>query len=377
MRILFCTRAPLTKTLGAAKVVMELAEAVRRSGVACEVLGRDEIAGNTAESFPLALRAYLRRHAADFDVVDYDHEDLPYPRSDFPIDVLMVARSVLLVNHSEHIRWPDRPGLKYAVRRLVKGRTERRELRERISRARKTAAAADLVNVSNQADRAVLIRSNVPAAKIVVLPYGLSADQRRQFDLVPVEVPADPPTVAFVGSFDYRKGAREFPAIWDRVLRSVPQARLRLLGTAGLMQTEREVRACFGRRANRSIDVYPRFNPTDLPSLLAPCWAGVFPSWLEGFGLGVLEMLAAAIPVCAYDAPGPPEMLAGDDLVRPGDVRAVADRLVGWLTNPGRLAQARIAARARSAAFDWDGIAIQSVSAYRSAIAAKHAGLIG
>ena len=368
MKILFCTRARLSKCLGAAKVVMELAEAMRRMGVLCDVRGIDDISRDSAEQFPAALRAYLQRHAAEFDVIDYDHEDLPYPRSDFPADVLMVARSVLLVNHFEHIPLPNRPGLKYAIRKLVKGWADHRELAGRIAAARATMEACDLVNVSNQDDRAVLVRAGVPAVKILVLPYGLSAERRRQFDAIPVAVPADPPTVAFVGSFDYRKGARELPAIWAQVVRAVPRARLRLLGTAGLMRTEREVRACFGRRANRSIDVIPRFDPADLPALLAPCWAGVFPSWIEGFGIGVLEMLAAAIPVCAYDAPGPPEMLPASDLVRPGDVRAVADHLVGWLTGPGRLAQARVAARVRSAAFDWDQIAARTVGAYRSAI---------
>ena len=53
----------------------------------------------TLETFPPVLRDFLRRSAADYDVVEYDHTYLPYPRSDFPRGPLFVARCVLLHHH--------------------------------------------------------------------------------------------------------------------------------------------------------------------------------------------------------------------------------------------------------------------------------------
>lgn len=370
MKILFCTRGPLTKGLGAVKVVLEVAESLSALGVECTVKGRDEILppGTPHDQFPNALRSYLREHSDQFDVIEYEHEDLPFSRLEFEPNALMVARTVLLIHHMSSIVIPHRPGVKYLMRRMIYGARDRKGIEQRIQKASLTIENADLVNVSNRHDRAELLRRGVPAEKIVVLPLGVSKARRESFNKISEQIPPGDPIVAFVGTFDYRKGAREIPAIWDLVRARVPNAKLRLLGTAGLMQTEEEVRACFSRAANSSIEVHPRFDPNMLPMLLGECSVGMFPSWLEGFGFGVLEMLLAAIPVVAYNAPGPPEMLGPEDLVKPGDIHAVADRLTHWLTQPEELQRARTAARLRSLDFNWDTIGRDTLQAYERAL---------
>ena len=45
--------------------------------------------------------------------------------------------------------------------------------------------------------------------------------------------------------------------------------------------------------------------------------AGAFPSHCEGFPFGVLEMLAAGLPVVAYRAPGAPMMIGGQERAKP------------------------------------------------------------
>lgn len=373
MRILFCDKGKPTIGMGASKVILELADALNLLGDECSVIGSDEIIGvpnatSNVEVFIPALREFLRRNAHRWDVIEYNHEELPYPRTDFASDVLMVARSVLLVHHLERIKLPDRPGLKYAVRKVIYSARDRKRVEGRIRRAGLTIESADLINVSNRHDRIELLGRGVPDEKIITLPYGMSETRRQLFNQVSDVIPSGPPTIAFVGTFDYRKGAREIPEIWKRVKAAVPQARLRLLGTAGLMQSEAEVRACFSSGANESIEVYPRFDPKLLPQLLNDCSVGMFPSWLEGFGFGVLEMLAAAIPVVAYDAPGPPEMLGPEDLVAPGNINALADRLIHWLTHPHELQRARTEARDRSRVFNWKSIAEQTRKAYEKSL---------
>ena len=92
MRILFCTPAPLTKSLGAAKVVVELAEEMRELGWECDLVSIRDLADQSGLSMCKSLRGYLLEHAANYDVVDYDHEYLPYPRSEFSPQPLFVAR---------------------------------------------------------------------------------------------------------------------------------------------------------------------------------------------------------------------------------------------------------------------------------------------
>ena len=71
---------------------------------------------------------------------------------------------------------------------------------------------------------------------------------------------------------------------------------------------------------DQQISCRPTFAAHDLPSLLADCAIGIFPSHVEGFGLAVLEQLAAGLPTIAYDVPGPRQILqtqsAGDCLPR-------------------------------------------------------------
>jgi glycosyltransferase involved in cell wall biosynthesis len=111
----------------------------------------------------------------------------------------------------------------------------------------------------------------------------------------------------------------------------------------------------------------PRFAAEALPELLAPCSVGIFPSYVEGFGYGVLEMLAASLPVIAYDVPGPPMMLPPEYLVGRGDVAGLSARVVALLRDPARLADARSWARERSRQFCSQEIAGATSAIYQDA----------
>ncbi|MBV8229528.1 MAG: glycosyltransferase family 4 protein [Planctomycetaceae bacterium] len=231
-----------------------------------------------------------------------------------------------------------------------------------------TVRHADLSVVSNNRDAAALVRNGADPDRIAVLPLGLTPGRLRQFAAVPDAVP-DRPVVGFVGTFDPRKGMCEFPSLIDRVARRVPGVTFRLLGTAGLVPDVDGVRHYFPRRLRPLLDIRPRYDPEELPGLLTWVSVGVFPSRVESFGYGVLEMLAAAIPVVAYDAPGPHVMLPPEYRVPVGAVRELADRVGDLLTDPDRLRAARLRARARAAEFRWEEIAARTAAAYTQRLA--------
>jgi glycosyltransferase involved in cell wall biosynthesis len=368
MRILMISPNPLDLKLGASKVTIELAAALNDlPGVRCELIGPDTVGATRPfdrqgwTTFSHAQRDYLRTHAAQFDVVDYDHEHLPFDRSEFDARPLFVARSVLLVHYLERITFPVPLTARTMVSRLLHGARRARFQQARIADATRTVHQADLVNVSNDDDRRELVRRGVAASKIAVIPFGMSAARRREFDAVPEE-PPNAPVVAFVGSFDFRKGAADFPDIFARIRSGAPDTRLALFGTTGHFRDAAAVRAIFPRHLRPHVSIHPRFEPGDLPTLLSEC------------SFGVLEMLAAAIPVVAYDAPGPPSMLAPDRLVPPGDTRAMADKVVALLRNREALARARHDARLASAPFDWNAIARRTVDVYASRLNAGRSG---
>jgi glycosyltransferase involved in cell wall biosynthesis len=228
-----------------------------------------------------------------------------------------------------------------------------------------TVRHADLVIVSNDRDAAVLVRNGADPDRIAVLPLGLTSQRLRKFAAVSdASIVPDRPVVGFVGTFDPRKGMCEFPRLVDLVSRQVPGVTFRLLGTAGLVPDAEGVLRHFPRRLRRLLDVRPRFYPEELPGLLDGVSVGVFPSRVEGFGFGVLEMLAAAVPVIAYDAPGPHAILPPEYLVPVGEVGYLGERVCDLLTDPDELRAARVYARTRAVDFDWDKIAAQTAQVY-------------
>jgi glycosyltransferase involved in cell wall biosynthesis len=368
MKILFVSVAPLQRELGASKVVIEVGEEMERLGWECRWTSMPELLGGgpkVRNVSPLesaeALRAHLKTHGGEYDVVDYGVGYLPFPRREFAPQTLFVARSVLLIHHFNQIKPPAYPSWKARAHALVHARRNRAEHREIVGRVDATIAEADLVNVANQDDRTILRRQGVPDGRIVVIPYGLSRAAIAAFERTPWKRPAAP-TIAFVGTFDSRKGAADFPNIARRIVARVPESRFLLVGT---YRGEDEVRSRFPSEIRSRIAVVPQYKAEALPELLSGCSVGVFPSYIEAFGFGVLEMLAAGLPVIAYAAPGPPVMLPPRYLVDLGDAAAMGDKVVELLRDEPALATARSWAKERSRAFQWQSIARLTSDLYR------------
>jgi glycosyltransferase involved in cell wall biosynthesis len=371
MKILICSRVPLSRELGASKVLVELAEAMRAQDCTCDMIDSSSLGLTSLQTlaqrqeFSKRLRERLIATAGEYDVVDYDHEDLPFDRREFSPTTLMVARSVLLVHHLEMVRIPSPPfSLRSLIGTITKGRARAALRRWRIQSATTTVQQADLVNVSNADDLKALVKIGISADKIIVLPFGLSDTRRRQFDRL--QKVTGPPRVAFVGTFDYRKGALDFPKIVAEVAVKIPNVKFRLLGTSGLFRTEQQVRAHFPERLQDRLEIIPTFPAGELPNQLADCTVGMFPSYLEGFGFGVLEMLAAGLPVIAYHAPGPPEMLPPKWLVEPGDTTSMSGCIIELLRDPHLLQGAQVEARESSRRFSWENIARETIRCYSS-----------
>jgi glycosyltransferase involved in cell wall biosynthesis len=363
MRILFCNPAyNLSKELGAAKVSMELAEELEQLGWECKIVGLYEIVPprtrNVTRKYSSYLRRYLRENAHNYDVVEYDHGHLPYPRSEFSSRPLFVARSVLLTHHLNNVAFPQEKDFKSRVRSSLNLNWLRR--RESQRRAEKTVKQADLINVANYDDHAALLRSGVQAEKIIVIPYGISRSRRPFFDAVSSDPPLLP-KVAFIGTFDSRKGAIEFPVIVNQVCTAVPEATFILLGT---WSDQQAVLSRFPEEIRGRIEVIPKYPAERLHEFLAACSVGVFPSYVEGFGFGILEMLAASIPVIAYDSPGPPMMLPSDYLVPRGNTNALSSKVIDLLSDHASLLVAREWAKQQSQHFCWQRIAKQTSEVY-------------
>ena len=101
----------------------------------------------------------------------------------------------------------------------------------------------------------------------------------------------------------------------------------------------------------------------DLPALYAGAACFVFPTLYEGFGMPILEAMAAGTPVLTSTTGAAPEISGGLAVsVDPYDVAAIAEGIDRALETPATvIAQAQEHARA----FTWERCASKTLAIYR------------
>jgi glycosyltransferase involved in cell wall biosynthesis len=356
MRILMVIHTRWTRNLGGPRVQLELAEEMRALGHEVEKFSYEDAfadldaprrlggrLGTVASlvrsnrSFAARAGAWVRARAGRFDVIDANQTDLPFPKRTLGFAGLLVARSVGLIPAYEVFdraaarRWPEPPSARAWAHRALTWPGARRRRRD----VGRSFRHADLINVSNQDDLTAVRDGMGFGSRVVMFPFGLSEERRLAFlrERAPVAERLASRTVAFIGTWNSRKGAKDWPEIASQVRVRVADARFLLLGTG--LGAELVLRD-FPPELRPAVTVVPSYDSAELPGLLSRVAAGAFPGYLEGFGFAVLEKLAAGLPTVAYDAPGPRDvmgLLAGNPLVPRGDAGAFADRLAGILTS--------------------------------------------
>jgi glycosyltransferase involved in cell wall biosynthesis len=93
----------------------------------------------------------------------------------------------------------------------------------------------------------------------------------------------------------------------------------------------------------------------DLIALYSMADAFVFPSWIEGFGIPLLEAMTCGAPVIASDRGAIPEVVGTAGLLADAaDAAGFSRHLAAVLGDPARAAALRAAGFARAAQFSWE-----------------------
>lgn len=165
-------------------------------------------------------------------------------------------------------------------------------------------------------------RYAIPSSKIVLLPQIV--------DVQPKEVQLNTTQRCIcIGRLDQRKGINVVLTAWQKVLKACPNATLEIVGS-GQKSLERQV-------ANTPAVLHSmQLTRDELFKRIARAQLLLSASYLEGFGLTVLEAMLLGTAVCVTDVDGHRAQIQPNKtgvLVPPGDPKALAAAITGLLNN--------------------------------------------
>lgn len=166
-----------------------------------------------------------------------------------------------------------------------------------------------------------------PESRIVVVPN-------------PVQVPSwqatldgSPPTVLYLGLIKEAKGAFDLIKAWPAVRRTVPDARLVVVGV-GEVDTARTLARNLG--VEDSVEMPGWIVGVAKDALIKGAWIFALPSHGEALPMAILETMAAGIPVVATRVGGIPTAVdhgVSGLLLEVGDLPALSRALIELLTD--------------------------------------------
>lgn len=272
----------------------------------------------------------------------------------YVVPLLPPRATVVTIHDLIHLKRPEHRTL---AKRLYATTMLRRAMR----------AARVVLTVSESVRNDLAAFAPQHAGKVRAIPNGV---EERFLAPVPVADVArvrraaglDAPYVLFLGNDKPHKNLDGLLAAFGAVARAGLTHRLVLAGGGPGRREARRQAAREAGVADRLVDLGLLLE-ADVAPLLAGASALAMPSFLEGFGLPVLEAQAVGTPIVCSDRGGLPE--AGGDAALyadPDDPGALANTLVRLLTDADLAARLSAQGRERAHAFTWEA-AFEKVSA--------------
>lgn len=225
---------------------------------------------------------------------------------------------------------------------------------------------ADALIVDSEASRQDALRAGIARSKrIFVAPLAVPDDpaEKLSYGADHFQVPSQPYAL-HVGSDDWNKNREGVLSAFALLEGDPPKGNLGLAlvgGSANRLDVLPE-------EVRRRVTHYPWLDRASLCRLYASAAVFVFPSHYEGFGLPILEAMAAGTPVVTSDRGAMKEVAGGAALLadpeRPDAIASAISQIVG---NDLLAEQLRSRGAVRAAEFTWERTARVTLAAYMSA----------
>lgn len=152
-------------------------------------------------------------------------------------------------------------------------------------------------------------------------------------DIPGVDVGENSVQVVFTGTLAAKKGIYQLVKAWNIVHKSIPEARLVILGKG----SQQKVIAYLDANAAGSVVFRGHVPTAELYNYLKSSAVSIFPSYAEAFALAPLEAMACGTAVINSNRTSGPELIAHEIdglLVDPDDIHQIAEAIIKLLKNP-------------------------------------------
>ncbi|HSC26899.1 MAG TPA: glycosyltransferase family 4 protein, partial [Vicinamibacterales bacterium] len=241
--------------------------------------------------YPIVVARWVRAHRGEFDAFvfhSYAGWIAARPRGRRSFAAVVAFHGLEPLYHRELLEEAKRSG-RHLTRRY-------RALQERAMPffLRRACQHADLVTCLNAAERRFLVEHGWSAPeRTALVAHGIPDE------FFAPERPVRPVrTLLFVGQWLPMKGVSYLTSAADALLRHHPGLRLTCAGT---LKTAEHVLAGFAPEVRERIRVLPRVERDALPALYRDADVFLSPSLYEGFGLAIVEAMAAGLPIVASE----------------------------------------------------------------------------
>ncbi|MFA5866560.1 MAG: glycosyltransferase [Actinomycetota bacterium] len=174
----------------------------------------------------------------------------------------------------------------------------------------------------------------------------------------------------FLARLNPTKGVFDVPLIWERVVKTVEDAKLMIIGSgsqAGVRRLERELKK---RGLDDNVSITGFLPDRQVWLTLKSSRVFISPSYEEGWGMSVCEAMACKVPVVAYDLPVYKELFDDAVVAVPsGSIEQFADQIVYLLQDPESGSRRGEYGYTIASRYDWDKIADRDLELIKSLVA--------
>lgn len=239
--------------------------------------------------------------------------------------------------------------------------------------------AAAIIAISEHTKKDIVLHLGIDPATVKVIPLGVQEEFLRivsSQEIAHVRSTYGLPEryILYIGGIDPRKNIPALIEAWAALFKD---SRYRIpLVLAGRLSHQQEYPALVRQIRALGLQqeaIMPGYIPDeDLPVLLAAATVFAFPSLYEGFGLPVLQAMAAGCPVLTTRFSSIPEV-AGNAVhyVHGGSAKEIAEGLQSLFDKPEEVQRLRQEGRKRAAQFSWKETAGLTMKLYEE-VAEKH-----